>query len=254
MLPVLDGRVESVERNVPNFCEDKVHRIDVFATEEIADNVEVPPVDRRVKGIDVDGNVGEPFHDPRVDVLVPALDCSAEDAFVGVDLRSQSRDDVVAVEECSFLHFGRGDLRFVTQEEVYDVRVPLLDCRSEKGAILGVLSVVNIGARILEETLGEEAASLLDRPTESMVDPVSHGGMRACEDLFHLVHAIVADEVRELVDVVLRLDLAKHDVLVGGTVHSAQESCDFREVVCNELAYELHVRLMHFSTDHDVFV
>ena len=253
-LPVVGSRIQSVEPGVLAVHRYVFHRVDVSVRQDVVDDVDVPAVDRPVERIRGDGDVGELIDDSCVDVPVAALDCSEEDAFVGVDLVAQSEDDFVVMAEGGVPHFRRCDLRSLKQEEFYDLPVPALARRGEKGASPAVLFVVDARTTVLEETIGEEAASVLDCPSESVVDALRHGGMRACEDLFHLVHAVLADEVGELVGVVLRLDLAKRDVLVGGAIHGAHLGCDFREVECNELAYELHVRLMHFGTDHDVFV
>lgn len=177
-----------------------------------------------------------------------------KDTVVRFGLGSHLLDNVVKVVKDGFSQFLRGDLRIVTKKEIDDIAVSLLDSQVEKAPSHVILLAVDIGTRILEETFKDILSSFLSRPAGCVLDSLGHRGMRACQHFLQLVHAVLADEMGELPGIVLRLNLAKRDVFVSRAVHSAQESCDFRNIECNELAYELHVGLIHFSADDSVFV
>lgn len=145
-------------------------------------------------------------------------------------------------------------VRVVAEKEINDIAMTITDGQSEDGASLFIVSHVDVGTGVLKEALESDGPPFLRCPPRGNVDAIAHRWMGACEDFVQLVHAIVTDEMREILDVILRLNLAKQDVLVRGTVHGAQESCDFGDMECNELAYELHVGLIHLTADDSIFL
>lgn len=208
------------------------------------------PVERVV----VDRDVGERTDDDVLDFPVSKLTGREKHALIGFDLCRELCDDVVVMTSDCFPQVCDLNLRIVAEKEIHDFGTPFCYRQMEGAPGLVVAFEIDVGTRILEETLESDNATLLRRPADRFVDGMADRGMRACEDLFRLVHAVVADEQGEKLGFILHLNLAKHDIVVGRTIHGTQRCCDFREIECNELAYELHVSLIHFRTNNCVFL
>ena len=228
--------------------------MDALAIENVANDVRMASADGPVEREVVDRDIRKRTDDDVLHLPVPTLAGCVKDTVVRFGLGSHLLDDVVKVVKDGFSQFLRGDLRIVTKKEIDDIAVSLLDSQVKKAPGHVILLAVDIGTRILEETFKDILSSFLSRPAGCVLDSFGHRGMRACQHFLQLVHAVLADEMGELLVIVLRLNLAKHDVLVRGAVHGTQDSCDFREIECNELAYELHIGLIHVRTNDCVFL
>jgi hypothetical protein len=68
-----------------------------------------------------------------------------------------------------------------------------------------------------------------------------NGGMRACENLFEFIDAVVVSQPLELLRGGFRLNLAKERILLGSAVETAEACSRFRIVLGDEFTYEFHL-------------